>query len=78
MKAIKATGTVDETGQLALDSPLTVDKLSRVEVIILIPESSKSETALTKEQILNDFRTSWKEAKEGKTIPVEELWEEID
>ena len=76
MKAIKATGTVDETGQLALDFPLTVDKQSRVEVIILIPESIETEIALTKEQILNDFRSSWREAKEGKTISVEELWED--
>lgn len=76
MKAIKVMGTVDETGKLALDSPLTVDKRSRVEVIILIPESSESETTPTKEQILNDFRSSWQEVKEGKTLPVEELWED--
>ena len=77
MKAIKTTGTVDKTGQLALDFPLTVDKQSRVEVIILIPESVELEAATAK-QILNDFRTSWQEVKDGKTIPVEELWEKID
>ena len=76
MKAIKTTGTVDETGQLALDFPLMVDKQSRVEVIVLIPESIELDTTLTKEQILNDFRSSWQEVKEGKTIPVEELWED--
>ena len=76
MKAIKVMGTIDERGQLALDFPLTVDKQSRVEVIILIPESSEPEIATTKEQILNDFRTSWQEAKNGNTIPVEELWED--
>lgn len=38
MKAIKVMGTVNKEGQLTLDSPLTIDKSSRVEVIVLIPE----------------------------------------
>lgn len=76
MKAIKVMGTVDELGQLALDFPLKVDKQSRVEVIVLIPELTEPDAEQTKEEILNDFRTSWQEAKKGKTIPVEELWED--
>ena len=76
MKAIKVMGTVDERGQIALDFPLKVDKQSRVEVIVLIPELTEPDAEQTKEEILNDFRTSWQEAKNGKTIPVEELWED--
>ena len=75
MKAIKVMGTVNEKGQLALDSPLTVEKKSRVEVIVLIPEETETEVDdQTKEEILNDFRQAWKEAKNGETIPVEQLW----
>ena len=75
MKAIKTTGIVDEQGQLALDTPLTIKEQSRVEVIVLIPEEREAEEDLqTKEEILNDLRISWQEAKNGKTIPIEELW----
>ena len=76
MKAIKVMGTVDEQGQLALDSPLTIKKPSRVEVIVLIPEDTETEENQTKEEILNDFRISWQEAMNGETIPVEQLWED--
>ena len=75
MKAIKVMGTVNEQGELALDSPLSVDKRSRVEVIVLIPEETETEVNdQTKEEILNDFSQAWKEAKNGETIPVEQLW----
>lgn len=77
MKAIKVMGTVDEQGKLALDFPLTVDKKSRVEVIVLIPEETEAEqNNQTKEEILNDFRQAWQEVKNGETIPVEQLWED--
>lgn len=56
MKAIKVMGTVNEQGELALDSSLSVDKRSRVEVIVLIPEETETEVDdQTKEEILNDF-----------------------
>ncbi len=77
MKAIKVMGTVNEQGQLALDSPLIVDKQIRVEVIVLIPEDVEvEENNQTKEEILNDFRQAWQEAKNGETIPIEQLWED--
>ena len=76
MKAIKVMGTIDEQGQLTLDSPLTVEKPSRVEVIVLIPEDTETEENQTKEEILNDFRQAWKEAMNGEIIPVEQLWED--
>ena len=75
MKAIKVMGTVDEQGKLALNFPLNIDKQSRVEVIVLIPEELETEEYnQTKEEILNDFRQAWQEAKNGDTIPVEQLW----
>ena len=79
MKAIKGMGTVDEQGQIALDSPLNIDKKSRVEVIVLIPEESESEADnQSKEELLEDFSQAWKEAMNGDTIPVEQLWEDLE
>ena len=75
MKAIKVMGTLDEQGQLTLDSPLTIEKQSRVEVIVLVSEETEVEEDIqTKEEILNDFRQAWQEAKNGDTISVEQLW----
>jgi hypothetical protein len=77
MKAIKAMGTVNEQGQLSLDHPLIIDKTSRVEVIVLIPEETEAaKDNSTKQEILEDFRQAWQEAMNGKTIPVEQLWED--
>jgi hypothetical protein len=77
MKAIKVMGTINEKGQLALDYPLTIDKKSRVEVIVLIPEETELEKdTQSKEEILEDFCQAWQEARKGETIPVEQLWED--
>lgn len=79
MKAIKVMGTIDERGQLSLDHPLTLEKNSRVEVIVLIEETTDiDEEDRPKEEILNDFRQAWREAMTGQTIPVSQLWEEIE
>ena len=79
MKAIKVMGTVDEQGQIALDSPLNIDKKSRVEVIVLIPEETEPEAVnQSKEELLEDFRQAWQEAMNGDTIPVEQLWEGLE
>ena len=68
-------GTVNEKGQLSLDSPLMIDEQSRVEVIVLVSEDNEAEEdSLTKEEILGDLRSSWQEVQSGNTIPVEQLW----
>jgi hypothetical protein len=76
MRAIKVMGTINEQGQLALDQPLEVAQNSRVEVIVLIQESSEDD--VSKEEILSDFRQSWHEAMTGQTVPVAQLWEDIE
>ena len=48
MRALEVTGTVDHSGQLHLDQPLTAGNDQRVRVIVLIPETDNidiSETA---------------------------------
>lgn len=79
MKAIKATGTINEQGQLSLDQPLQSDKNSRVEVIVLIAEESDiDEDNTPNEVVLADFRQAWHEAMTGQTIPVSQLWEDLE
>lgn len=79
MKAIKVMATIDEHGQLTLDSPLMTDKKSRVEVIVLIPEEVQLDKEnKSKQAILEDFRQAWHEAQTGKTIPIAQVWQEIE
>ncbi len=74
MKAIKRMATVDEQGSLSLDRPLSLIENSRVEVIVLIPETEDldedDEPIETREEILHDFRQAWHEAMTEQTIPV--------
>ncbi len=79
MKALKVMATIDEKGQLTLDSPITKFKNGRVEVIVLIPEESEiDEEDRSKIAILEDFQQAWHEAMTGQTIPVAQLWEGIN
>ncbi|MGK7942408.1 MAG: hypothetical protein AB4062_20060 [Crocosphaera sp.] len=82
MKAIKRMATVNEQGSLSLDQPLSLVENSRVEVIVLIPETEEideyDEPRETKEAILNDFRQAWHEAMTEQTIPISQLWEGIE
>ncbi len=79
MRAIKATGKIDEQGHLSLDLPLESDRNSRVEVIVLISEESEpDEDDTPNEVILADFRQAWHEAMTGQTIPVSHLWEGLE
>ena len=74
MKALKVMATINDLGQLTLDHPLVIDKNSRVEVIVLIPENEALDE-LSQTEILADLRQSWHEAMTGQTIPVAQLWE---
>jgi len=75
MKALKTMATINDQGQITLDSPLIANKNSRVEIIVLIPEL---EEEFTKEEIISDFRQAWHEAMTDQTIPLSQLWEELD
>ncbi|MEH1837536.1 MAG: hypothetical protein V7L20_01945 [Nostoc sp.] len=77
MKAFKVMATINEQGQLTLDHPLTTDKNSRVEVIVLIPEEEVLNDQ-SQAEVLTDFRQAWHEAMTGQTIPVAQLWEGLE
>jgi hypothetical protein len=79
MQAIKSMATVDSQGQLALDDALSIDRNSRVEVIILVPDSQIiDEDDEPKEKILIGLRESLQDLKEGRVYPIAELWDGID
>ncbi|MBW4501489.1 MAG: hypothetical protein KME57_18490 [Scytonema hyalinum WJT4-NPBG1] len=83
MKAIEIMGTVDEQGQLSLDVPLSVDKHTRVRVIVLLPEEAEKENKHEEDEEISEsaaesFRQGWYDAMIGNTLPVSQLWEGID
>ena len=75
MKALKAMATINDQGQITLDNPLLTNKNSRVEIIVLIPESAED---FAKEEIKSDFRQAWHETMTGQTIPLSQVWESLD
>ena len=77
MKALKVMGTIDEQGQLTLDQPLVIDRNSRVEIIVLIPETTDYDEP-SQADLLEDFKQAWYEAMTGQTIPVSQLWEGLE
>ena len=82
MKAVEVMGTVDEQGQLSLDVPLTVDKHTRVKVIVMLLEEANQQNNQEDEEIsesaAESFRQGWYDAMMGNTLPVSQLWEGID
>jgi hypothetical protein len=80
MKAIKATGSINEQGQIHLDQPLMGDSNRRIEIIVLMSEESDPEVEAdeSKETILADFRQAWHEAMTGQTVPASQIWEGIE
>ena len=79
MKAFEVMGKVDEKGQLLLDKPLEIYNFSQVRVIILVSDDIESDLDDTPTQeIKESLKTALQEAKAGKRIPLEKMWEGID
>ncbi|MDF0555696.1 hypothetical protein [Kamptonema sp. UHCC 0994] len=82
MRAIEVTGTIDEKGQVYLDQPIEGETPSRVRIIVLFSETKEElendpdDTPI--EEIKASLRIALQEAKEGKRIPLSEMWEGID
>ncbi|MDY6803137.1 MAG: hypothetical protein SXA11_04935 [Cyanobacteriota bacterium] len=78
MKAFEVMGKVDENGQLLLDEPLEIEALSRVKVILLVDDNFSDADDTPVEEIKSSLKRALQEAKEGKRIPLEQMWEGID
>jgi hypothetical protein len=71
-------GTINAQGQIALDKPLQLNPNSRVEVIMLVTEPETDTDDEPNESVLAGLRQAWREARQGQTIPLAELWDGID
>jgi hypothetical protein len=78
MKEIEVMGTVTEQGQLSLDQPLTVDKNTRVRVIVVLTENEEVQDEELLESAQESFRQGLYDAMIGNTLPVYQLWQGID
>ncbi|NEQ46353.1 MAG: hypothetical protein F6K00_23545 [Leptolyngbya sp. SIOISBB] len=79
MKAIETTATIDESGQLMLDSALGVFKPQRVRLIILIDEADDTDPDETPtKEAISGIHQGLKEALSGQTLPLSAMWEGID
>ncbi len=78
MRAIEITGKIDEKGELLLDEPLEVRRVNEVRVIVLFEENGDDPDDTPVEEIKASLRRALQEAKEGKRIPISQMWEGID
>jgi hypothetical protein len=79
MKAVEVMGKVDDKGQLLLDEPLEIKSESRVKVILLISDEDELEPDDTPvEEIKASLIRALQDAKAGRRIPLEQMWEGID
>ena len=78
MKAFEVMATVNNSKELLLDSDLDWDT-HRVKVIILESDEIESDPDDTPvEEVKASLRRALQEYKEGKRIPLANMWEEID
>ena len=79
MKAFEVMGTLNNDSQLLLDEQLEINTPSRVKVIILVSDEEELDLDDTPvEEIKASLRTALQEVKAGKTIPLNEMWDDID
>jgi hypothetical protein len=85
MKAVKATGMINDQGLLCLDSPLNITAQSRVEVIVLVPEGLEAisepdddDIDESVDEIKASLRQALHEVQSGQLIPLAQLWDGIE
>ncbi len=79
MKAFEVMATLNNEKEILLDDHLDLVTPSRVKVILLVSDENESDADDTPvEEIKASLRRALQERKEGKRIPVEQMWEGID
>lgn len=73
MIAQEIMARIDQSGNISLDTPLIVNKPSRVKLIVLFIEDELDEDDESKEAVLESLKTSLQEDKTGKVHPISEL-----
>lgn len=78
MKSIRVPGRIDENNRLVLDESLDVLKPQKVELYIWFIDDDEDEYyQQTKEEILESIREGFRDCLEGRTSPVENMWDEL-
>lgn len=79
MKAFEVMGTLNNNKELLLDEQIAIDTPSRVKVIVLVSDNEEIDSNDTPiEEIKASLKQALQEAKVGKTIPLEQMWDGID
>lgn len=79
MKAFEVMATFNGGKQLLLDEELNIDVPSRVKVVLLVSDEDKIDPDDTPvDEIKASLKRALQEAKEGKRISLEQMWEGID
>lgn len=81
MQAFEVMGTIDEKGQLILDSNLNITTPSRVKAIVLLTNEKESESDpddTPVAEIKASLKQALQQVKTGETRPISELWDRID
>ena len=71
-------GTRRHFPNILLDVPLSVDKHTRVRVIVLLPEEAEKENKHEEDEEISEsaaesFRQGWYDVMTGNTLPVSQL-----
>ena len=79
MKDFEVMGTLNNSKELLLDEQIAIDTPSRVKVIVLVSDNEEIDSNDTLiEEIKASLKQALQEAKVGKTIPLEQMWDGID
>ena len=80
MKSFEVTGKIEKNGRiLLLDEAIEIGSESRFKAIITVSEERDPDPDDTPvEEIKASLRRALQEAKEGKRIPLAQMWEGID
>ena len=78
MKAIEATGKIDQEGNLVLDQPIQGTTYPhQVRVIVLVPEQEEIED-IPNSEVKASLVRALEQAKTGQRLPLSQMWEGID
>ena len=82
MQKIEVTGQIDNQGKLVLEHlPLPNNRSRQVKVVVSYPDGidvSKDPDDTPIEEIEAGLRRAFQERKEGKTMSLEQMWEEVE
>lgn len=81
MKALEVIGQIDSQGRLVLEHlPLPLGNSNQVRVVLLYPDDDPQDVDPDDtpiEEVEASLRRAFQEIKEGKIIPLSDIWDEL-